>query len=109
MPAPKDAGDVTLPEVDADDETIAEGASLYDGICRTCHGFNVVSGGMMPDLRFMSAETHVAFDDIVLRGTRAEQGMAPFADLLNEDQSAAIYAYIVTEASKLRSSTLHTP
>jgi PQQ-dependent dehydrogenase (methanol/ethanol family) len=106
LPSQKGMGDVTLPEVIADDETIAEGASLYDGICRTCHGFNVVSGGMIPDLRFMSAETHVAFDNIVLGGTRAEQGMASFADLLNKEQTDAIYAYIVTEASRLRSSAL---
>jgi quinohemoprotein ethanol dehydrogenase len=106
LPAPKGKGGITLPEVTADEDTLAEGAQLYDSICRTCHGFNVVSGGMIPDLRFMSAETHTQFGEIVLGGTRAQQGMASFADVLNKDQTDAIYAYIVTEASKLQSSAL---
>jgi quinohemoprotein ethanol dehydrogenase len=108
LPVPQVMAGTTLPDVTADAETIAEGAGLYDSICRTCHGFNVVSGGMIPDLRYMSAETHLAFNDIVLGGTRAEQGMASFADLLNQDQTSTIYAYIVTEASKLQSNALDT-
>lgn len=108
LPAPQVLAGTTLPEVTADAETIAEGAGLYDSICRTCHGFNVVSGGMIPDLRYMSAETHLAFNEIVLGGTRAEQGMASFADLLNQDQTNAIYAYIVTEASRLQNSAFDT-
>jgi PQQ-dependent dehydrogenase (methanol/ethanol family) len=93
---------VSLPEMDADEETLAEGAQKYDEICRTCHGFDVISGGMIPDLRYMSAQTHQEFDAIVLGGSRAEQGMASFADSLTPAQSAAIYAYIVGEAAKLR-------
>lgn len=104
LPAPKSSGSVTVPELEATDETIAVGAVLYDNICRTCHGFNVVSGGMIPDLRFMSADVHRQFNDIVLGGSRARQGMASFADSLNQEQTDAIYAYIVTEAAKLRSS-----
>jgi quinohemoprotein ethanol dehydrogenase len=88
--------------MDADEETLAEGAQKYDEICRTCHGFDVISGGMIPDLRYMSAQTHQEFDAIVLGGSRAEQGMASFADSLTPAQSAAIYAYIVGEAAKLR-------
>jgi quinohemoprotein ethanol dehydrogenase len=103
LPAPESRQVVNVPEVDADEETIAEGTNLYDNICRTCHGFNVVSGGMVPDLRYMSAQTHLDFDAIVLGGSRAAQGMASFADLLTPEQTDAIYAYIVGEAAKLRS------
>jgi quinohemoprotein ethanol dehydrogenase len=94
---------VTVPEVSADEETLAEGASQYDTVCRTCHGFDVVSGGMIPDLRYMSAQTHLEFDAIVLGGSRAEQGMASFADLLAPEDTDAIYAYIVSKAAKMRS------
>ena len=93
---------VSVPEVNADEDTLAEGTLLYDNICRTCHGFFVVSGGMVPDLRYMSAQTHLEFDAIVLGGSRAEQGMASFADLLTPEENDAIYAYIVGEAEKLR-------
>ena len=60
----------------------------------------------MPDLRYMSAETHAAFDEIVRGGSRAKQGMASFADVLTREQSDAIHAYIVTEAAKLRRTAL---
>jgi len=93
---------VSVPDVSADEDTLAEGTLLYDNICRTCHGFFVVSGGMVPDLRYMSAQTHLEFDAIVLGGSRAEQGMASFADLLTPEENDAIYAYIVGEAAKLR-------
>jgi PQQ-dependent dehydrogenase (methanol/ethanol family) len=109
LPAPTEDTPAALPEIAASDETIAEGAILYDNICRTCHGFNVISGGMMPDLRFMSAETHRAFDEIVRGGSRAEQGMASFADLLTREEADAIHAYIVAEAAKMRRTALESP
>jgi quinohemoprotein ethanol dehydrogenase len=61
---------------------------------------------MMPDLRFMSAETHRAFDDIVRGGSRAEQGMASFADVLTREEADKIHAYIVTQAAKTRRTAL---
>ncbi len=79
---------------------LATGASVYDAVCRTCHGFDVISGGMMPDLRYMSAETHLQFKAIVLGGSLAQQGMASFADQVSNEEADAIYAYIVAEASK---------
>jgi quinohemoprotein ethanol dehydrogenase len=102
LPAPQAPGDVTLAEIDASEEVLAEGSLQYDMVCRTCHGFDVVSGGMMPDLRYMSAETQDRFRDIVLGGSRAAQGMASFADKVTAEQADAIYAYIMTEAAKLR-------
>ncbi len=101
LPVPASPTEITLPEVDATEDVLAEGSSQYDLVCRTCHGFDVISGGMMPDLRYMSAETHQQFYDIVLGGLRAQQGMASFADTVTREQAEAIYAYIVTEAGKL--------
>ena len=101
LPVPASPTEITLPEIDASDDVLAEGSLQYDMVCRTCHGFDVISGGMMPDLRYMSAETHQQFYDIVLGGLRAPQGMASFADTVTREQAEAIYAYIVTEAAKL--------
>jgi quinohemoprotein ethanol dehydrogenase len=50
---------------------------------------------MIPDLRFMSAQTHQQFDAIVLGGARANQGMASFADVVSIDDAQAIHAYII--------------
>ncbi len=102
LPAPEL---VSVPEVDADEETLTQGATLYANICATCHGFDVMSGGMIPDLRYMSAQTHLEFDAIVLGGSRAEQGMAAFADVLTPEESRAIYAYVVSESRNLRDSS----
>jgi quinohemoprotein ethanol dehydrogenase len=105
LPAPERKAEPALSEIDASEAVLAEGSLRYDMVCRTCHGFSVISGGMMPDLRYMSTATQEQFDDIVLGGTRAEQGMASFADKISKEQNDAIYAYILTEAAKLRGQT----
>jgi quinohemoprotein ethanol dehydrogenase len=53
---------------------------------------------MTPDLRYMTADTHKQFRQIVLYGARAKQGMAPFADMFNEQDADAIHAYIIDRA-----------
>jgi quinohemoprotein ethanol dehydrogenase len=56
--------------------------------------------GGIKDLRHMTQEAHAEFDDIVLRGTRAEQGMAAFADILSENDVAAVHAYVIARANE---------
>jgi quinohemoprotein ethanol dehydrogenase len=56
--------------------------------------------GGMKDLRWMTTETRAAFLDIVLRGSRAELGMASFADVLDEPQARAIHAYLIARANE---------
>jgi len=82
------------PAATASAETMARGSALYGQWCRICHGGNVVSSGMIPDLRYMKAETHQAFNDIAVRGLRANSGMPPFADVIDDDDADAIHAYI---------------
>ncbi|HVY81486.1 MAG TPA: c-type cytochrome [Steroidobacteraceae bacterium] len=86
----------------ASKDVIARGAQLYAGTCRLCHGLNAVSGGMTPDLRYMSAETHKQFKQIVLYGARAKDGMAPFADMFDEQDVEAIHAYLIDRAIAAR-------
>ena len=100
LPKAKPAAPVNLPASTASTEVIAQGAARYGQYCRICHGTNVISGGMTPDLRHMSAETHNAFKQIVLYGARAQKGMAPFADVLSEADADAIHAYIIDEARR---------
>jgi quinohemoprotein ethanol dehydrogenase len=87
-----------LPALTAPPDIVARGKALYAAHCRLCHGIGVVSGGMTPDLRHMAVGTHEQFKQIVLFGARAQAGMAPFADVLNEQDADAIHAYIVDRA-----------
>jgi quinohemoprotein ethanol dehydrogenase len=80
--------------------TIARGEAAYNKTCRICHGGNLISGGMTPDLRFMSAQTHQQFEAIVLGGARADRGMASFADAVSVDDVEAIHAYIIDVSGK---------
>ncbi len=88
----------TLPASNATPETIAHGSAVYAANCRLCHGGNVISSGMIPDLRYMSAQTHADFKKIVLHGARADRGMAPFADVLTESDAEALHAFIIERA-----------
>jgi quinohemoprotein ethanol dehydrogenase len=88
------------PPQTASAETVAKGETAYNKSCRICHGGNLISGGMTPDLRFMSAPTHQQFEAIVLGGARADRGMASFADVVSVDDVEAIHAYIIAESGK---------
>jgi quinohemoprotein ethanol dehydrogenase len=88
------------PRQTASAETIVRGEAAYNETCRICHGGNLISGGMIPDLRFMSASTHEQFEAIVLGGARADRGMASFADTVSVDDVEAIHAYVIAESAK---------
>jgi quinohemoprotein ethanol dehydrogenase len=85
-------------------EHVARGQDLYARHCMRCHGIGTKSGGLLPDLRHSTRETHDQWRDIVLAGTRADRGMASFADLLSPEDADAIHAYVVSQA--LRQPTL---
>jgi quinohemoprotein ethanol dehydrogenase len=88
------------PPQTASAETIARGEAAYNKTCRICHGGNLISGGMTPDLRFMSAQTHQQFEAIVLGGARADRGMASFADAVSVGDVEAIHAFIIDVSRK---------
>ena len=54
-----------------------------------------MSAGVVPDLRYSTPETFARYKEIVLDGERKANGMASFADQINEDDVKAIYAYIL--------------
>jgi len=88
------------PPSNASAAEIARGEAAYNKTCRLCHGGNLISSGMIPDLRFMSATTHAEFDSIVLGGARADRGMASFADSVSVADAEAIHAYIISVAKR---------
>jgi len=86
------------PPVRADETTIARGARVFAQTCASCHGQLAIGG--IKDLRYMTPETHAAFDRIVLEGVLEDKGMASFADLLTSEDAAAVHAYLISRANE---------
>jgi quinohemoprotein ethanol dehydrogenase len=77
-------------------DIIAEGQQLFSRSCAICHANT--DYGLTPDLRRMTADTHAGFLGIVLYGARRFQGMPQWDDVLNEEQTNSIHAYLVDMA-----------
>lgn len=88
------------PEGDAWKAAVALGASAYNQNCARCHGLEVVSGGLAPDLRLLSADYDG--DEWYLeryRNGMTQNGitkMPPFGDLLGQETAWAIRTYVET-------------
>jgi quinohemoprotein ethanol dehydrogenase len=86
------------PPLRASEDEVQRGAVLFAQTCAQCHGQLAVGG--VKDLRFMTQETHAQFNDIVLKGTRVDKGMASFASLLKPEDVEAIHAYVIARANE---------
>ncbi len=93
-------------EMAATPAQIDQGDRLFHSWCAPCHGINVASTGVYPDLRLMAEATHQSFQQIVIDGVRAKLGMASFADALTADEAELIHAYIVNRANLDRAAAL---
>jgi glucose dehydrogenase/mono/diheme cytochrome c family protein len=100
MSTPRDQTVPTPPALTASAGEIAQGKSVYNRYCMACHGFAAASSLIVPDLRYMSAERHEAFEDIVVRGIFQGNGMPPFEGYLKPEEIAPLYGYIVAESQK---------
>jgi quinohemoprotein ethanol dehydrogenase len=65
-----------------------------------CHGFRVIGGGVIPDLRYLTPEKHAIFAQIVGEGLLEPAGMPSFADRLSAEDIEAIHAYVIFEAQR---------
>ncbi|MEL7450837.1 MAG: PQQ-dependent dehydrogenase, methanol/ethanol family [Pseudomonadota bacterium] len=74
------------------------GKKLYHDHCAVCHGEGAVSAGVLPDLRRLSQNQHAQWEDIVLNGSLAEQGMPGFSSELIDSDAEAIRAYVIKRA-----------
>ncbi len=77
---------------------IEEGRKLFANTCARCHGGEVISGGSVPDLRYLTDPTHEMFEEIVLGGARRELGMPSFTGDVTSAQVRLIHAYILDRA-----------
>ena len=86
------------PRLTVSEAVVKQGGEIYGRTCAACHGSQARGG--IKDLRLMTPETHKAFNDIVLKGTRASQGMASFADLISQADVDAVHGYLIARANE---------
>jgi quinohemoprotein ethanol dehydrogenase len=86
------------PPLRATEDDVRRGAVLFAQTCAQCHGQLAIGG--VKDLRHMTREAHAQFNDVVLKGTLAEKGMASFASLLGPADVEAIHAYVIARANE---------
>ncbi|MGA9631719.1 MAG: PQQ-dependent dehydrogenase, methanol/ethanol family [Candidatus Acidiferrales bacterium] len=82
------------PPLTASAETVKHGGELFGAHCTMCH-INQ-PGGLAPDLKRMSPETHDAFNQIVLGGILKNAGMPPWNGVLSQADADAIHAYLIS-------------
>ena len=100
MPLPRTKRPFFAPDLDlpTDEVSLAHGGELFNGYCAHCHGARGASEGAMPNLHRATAIVHRNFENIVLKGTREEEGMPSYEGLLTSDGVRLIQAYIVSHA-----------
>jgi PQQ-dependent dehydrogenase (methanol/ethanol family) len=85
-------------EFAASEDQLERGKENFFERCGVCHGDGAASGGITPDLRYASAETHAAWNSIVLGGALRPLGMPGFAGTLTETEVEEIRLYVLDRA-----------
>jgi quinohemoprotein ethanol dehydrogenase len=84
---------IDVPAFKPDSAKILLGQHIFDDTCSTCHGTNVVSGGLAPDLRASQAASDPSALRAILDGALELRGMPKFYNYSADDVDA-IYQYI---------------
>jgi len=93
---------INPPLLTANNETVAAGEQAFAANCAVCHGATAVpaAGATAPDLRYSALLPFRAqFNGPVRQGERATRGMPGFGNLLDEETTDAILAYIIKRAN----------
>ena len=81
---------------------VEEGKANYARLCGRCHGLNMRSANIVPDLRRSAAlADRDAWNAIVIGGALERQGMISWAKYLTPDAAESIRGYVADEARKL--------
>jgi len=102
--APTAGKKVTInpPLLTANNETVAAGEQAYAANCAVCHGVTAApgAGATAPDLRYSALLPFKAqFNGPVRQGERATRGMPGFGNILDEETTDSILAYIIKRAN----------
>jgi quinohemoprotein ethanol dehydrogenase len=106
VPTARDTKIPEQPELTATAEEIDRGDVLYHDVCAICHGIGTKSGGTLPDLRMMSAETHEKFQAIVRGGLLQANGMSNFSDMVSMEDAERIRQYVIFRAREDKAEAL---
>ena len=98
-PAPPTVDITPPPNTPQPADKVRAGATLFSANCAICHGQNAVGSGPK-DLRYLTADAHKDFNEIVLNGKFKDRGMAPFRDVLTPDQADAIHAFVISRGQE---------
>lgn len=83
----------------ASSESVAKGRVLYNIYCAVCHGGNVISGGIVPDLRYRVGGLDDAWQSIVYDGVLTASGMPAWKEFITREEADDIKAYVAHEAT----------
>jgi quinohemoprotein ethanol dehydrogenase len=90
------------PDTKIKEELVAKGSSLYVTYCDTCHGgFDDNHFSLHPDLTKLPLAKHELFQDIVLGGILAQNGMASFSNSLDSTDVESIHQFLLTQQTEL--------
>jgi len=90
-----------LQKITASQEELKQARTMFNGFCGSCHGLNAVSGGVLPDLRYMTPARHEQYI-AVLSGAKLNRGMPSFASVLEPKDMELIRQYIVKRSHDLQ-------
>lgn len=78
-----------------DQAAIEGGEQIYEQHCQTCHGENLRSAGVVPDLRDLGADERPRFEGMVLKG----RGQMPsWEGIVSAEEIDQLWAYIRSRA-----------
>lgn len=86
-------------------------AARFTEVCAACHGLSAVKGPTAPSL-FDGEWLHGSDDESIVKSIRdgnPEKGMPPFRDLLTEQDTWRMVAYIRTTAASLKEKPVYVP
>jgi quinohemoprotein ethanol dehydrogenase len=82
---------------------VALGEALYGRRCGLCHGFDAVSGNIVPDLRRSAFLTSPeGWQSVVIGGALASRGMISWQEYLTPAQAEAVRAFVGERARALK-------
>jgi quinohemoprotein ethanol dehydrogenase len=96
------------PAIAATAAQVENGKYKFNATCAVCHGVLAISGGVLSDLRMLTAQKHSIFKAIVYDGAIHGTGMPKFSDLLTEQDVRDIQAYVVERAKQDRAAAAAT-
>lgn len=87
---------------------LEEGWAIYLEECGSCHGHNARArpSNLVPDLRYSTPSTHLAWEGIVLGGAKRAKGMPRFS-YLTRDEVEAVRAFVLNRRDEDRRAGAH--